>query len=206
MISGLILAAGASRRMGAPKQSLKIAGKPMLEHVVDAFSGSSLDEVVLVVRPGLPWNPPAKGLLRIVVNQHPEEGVSSSVRLGVRSIDDDSEAVVIGLGDKPLLRSSTIRALVSAFRESGSKIIIPTFDGIRGNPILFHRSLFPGMSRLKGDAGAKSVITRHAELVLEIPVSDEGIVADVNTLADVRAVQRLLAARGRLAAKRKPRK
>lgn len=206
MISGLVLAAGASRRMGVPKQVLKIGGKPMLEHVVDAFKDSRLGEVVLVVGPGLPWKPAAGSPLRVVVNPHPEEGISSSVKLGVKSIDSNSEAVVIGLGDKPLLRPSTIRGLVSAYRDSGSKIIIPTYNSIRGNPILFHRSLFREMLRLKGDAGAKSVISRHAELVLEIPVSDEGVSVDVNTPADMRAVERLLAARPRLAAKGKPRK
>ncbi|MDV3294025.1 MAG: nucleotidyltransferase family protein [Nitrososphaerales archaeon] len=205
MISGLILAAGASRRMGKPKQILNVGGKPMLERVVDAFSDSRLDEVVLVVRPGLPRKPTAGGRVRVLVNPHPEEGVSSSVRLGVESIDSKSEAVVIGLGDKPLLRSSTIQRLLSAFRDSGSKIIIPTYDGVRGNPILFHRSLFQEMLRLKGDAGAKSVIARHAELILEIPVSDEGVSVDVNTPGDLRAVERILAARTRLAGKGKSR-
>ncbi|MDV3244717.1 MAG: nucleotidyltransferase family protein [Nitrososphaerales archaeon] len=206
MISGLILAAGASRRMGAPKQSMNIAGKPMLQYAVDAFKDSRLGEVVLVVRAGLLWKPAAVGRLRVVFNPHPEEGISSSLRLGLTSINSRSEAVVIGLGDKPLLLPSTIRGLVSAYRESGSRIIIPTYEGMRGNPILLRKTLYGEMLRLRGDTGAKSVIKRHAESVLEVPVTDEGVLVDVNTPADIRAAERLLAARERLAAEGKSRK
>ncbi len=206
MISGLILAAGVSKRMGVPKQSVRIAGKPMLDYAIETFNHSRLGEVVLVLRPELPWTPAPRSRLRLVINPRPEEGMSSSLRLGVKSLDDRSEAVVIGLGDKPLLLASTIRGLVSAYRRSGSKIIIPTCEGLRGNPVIIPRTFYGEMLRVRGDSGAKSVIARHPGSVLEVPVNDAGVLVDVNTPRDVRAAERLLAARDRLVAERKSRK
>lgn len=206
MISGLVLAAGASRRMGELKQTMKVAGKPMLQHVIDAFKRSGLGEVVVVTRLGLQWKPSATGRVRVVVNPHPEEGLSSSLRLGLASLDSNSEAVVIGLGDKPLLLTSTIRATVSAYRKSGPRIIIPTYEGTRGNPILLPKAFYSEILRLKGDVGAKRVIEHHPEYVLEVPVRDAGVLVDANTPEDVGAVERLFAARKRLGAKRKPSK
>lgn len=181
--------------MGVPKQAVKIQGKPMLQRVVDAFLSSRLDEVVVVVRPGLPWKPRPSARLRIVMNPRFEEGISSSVRLGVKATNSESEAVVIGLGDKPLLLPSTIDRIVSTYRRSESKVVVPVLRGVRGNPILFHRSLFPELLRLKGDVGAKAVIKRHSKSVLEVPVEDDGVLVDVDTPRDVRTAEKALAAR-----------
>jgi len=206
LISGLILAAGKARRMGTPKQVVKIGGKPMLQHVVDSFLASSLGEVVVVVRPGLPWKPKPSRRLRVVVNSRFGEGISSSVKFGLSSLSSGSEATVIGLGDKPLLLPSTIERLLVAYRRSGSKIVVPTYNRVRGNPILFQKSLYPWILELKGDVGAKRVINSNESEVLEVSVDDEGVLLDVNTPSDLERAVRTLASRTRSVSKRKPRK
>lgn len=167
----------------------------MLEHVVNTFLSSRLSEVVVVVRPGLAWRPRTQPRLKVVTNPRHTEGISESVKLGLKSIDPKSQAAVIGLGDKPLLLASTIEEIIAVFEESRSKIVVPTYREKRGNPILFDRSLFGRMLHISGDIGAKSVIEKNEADVLELPVRDEGVLIDVNTPADIRKAERILAAR-----------
>lgn len=196
LISGLVLAAGVSRRMGSPKQDIVMAGRPMLDYVANTFLASRLGGIVVVVRPGLAWRPRKDKRLRVITNPHYAEGLSGSLRLGLKSISPQSLAVVVGLGDKPLLLPSTIEEIVAAYEGTKSRVVIPTHKGRRGNPILFDKSLFEPMMRLSGDTGAKPVIEQNERDVLELQVEDEGILIDVNTPADVRKAERILAGRG----------
>jgi molybdenum cofactor cytidylyltransferase len=187
----LILAAGLSRRMGRPKQQILLRGRPMLDYAVSAFLASRVEEVLVVVRPGARWRSPAGA--RVVVNSHPSAGMSSSLRVGLRSLDPRSGGVLVGLGDKPALHASTIDALILARTESHASIVVPTFRGVRGNPVLFDSALFPRLLRLRGDQGAKAFLQRNAAMVLEVAVDDPGVTLDVNVQADVRKMSRLLA-------------
>ncbi len=191
MISGLVLAAGLSRRMGRPKQEILLRGRPMLDYSVSSFLASKAGEVVVVVRPGTGWRSPPGA--RVVVNPRPAEGMSASLKVGLRSLDPGTEGVLVGLGDKPALLPSTIDRLISARSESGASILVPTFQGRRGNPVLFDRTLFPRLLRLRGDQGARDFIRRNAAMVEEVPVDDPGVVLDVNVKADVRKMSRVLA-------------
>jgi len=205
LISGIVLAAGTSERMGRPKQAIRVAGRPMLEYVVNTFLSSGLQEVIVVVNPELSWRPRKRGRLRFLVNERFGEGISTSVRAGIEAIRPECDAVAIGLGDKPLVRGSTIGKLMIALERSESEIIVPVYRGKRGNPILLRRSLFPEVRRLKGDSGAKVLVESGLHTITEVPVSDIGVILDVNTRSDLERVEKLIYARGRLA-KRKSRK
>lgn len=181
--------------MGTPKQSLELAGKPMLQYSVERFLESSLDQVILVVGPDTKWMRARRRGLRVVVNPSPGRGISSSVKVALDSIDPKSEAAVIGLGDKPLLRASTIDSLIEAHRRSDAEIIVPVCGGRRGNPILFRKRLFPELRSLKGDVGAKVLVESKSYSVEEVPVDDVGVLLDVDVPADVLKVERLLSAR-----------
>lgn len=194
MISGLVLAAGLSKRMGSPKQDITLAGKKVLDHVVDSFLSSKVAEVVVVVRPGIAWQRSEKGL-KTVVNSRPSTGISGSLRLGLRALGLRSRAVVVGLGDKPAVLPSTIDRLISAYESSGSSMVVPTFRGTRGNPVLFDRGLFPLMLRLRGDSGAKRLMEKSPHEVLEVPVEDEGVLVDLNAPGDIRKLEGILAHR-----------
>jgi CTP:molybdopterin cytidylyltransferase MocA len=191
--------------MGRPKQTLKLAGKPMLEHAVGTFLASRLQEVIVVVNPDLGWMPEARRRLRVVVNVNYREGIASSVRAGIEATLPDCDAVMMGLGDKPLLRSSTLEKLLKAYERYSPQIVVPAYMGQRGNPILFVRSLFGELGRLKGDAGAKVLLESGAHTIAEVPVRDLGVILDVNTNADLERAERILDRRASLA-ERKPRK
>ncbi|MDG6900155.1 MAG: nucleotidyltransferase family protein [Nitrososphaerota archaeon] len=191
MFSGLILAAGLSSRMGRPKQQMLLRGRPMLDYAVDAFLSSRVREVLVVVRQGVQWRCPLGA--RLVVNPRPSAGISSSLRVGLKSLDPLTEGVLVGLGDKPALQASTIDALILARSKPNASIVVPTFRGSRGNPVLFDRALFPQLQRLRGDQGARAFLQRNASMVLEVAVDDPGVTLDVNVPEDVRRMSRLMA-------------
>ncbi|HUI86994.1 MAG TPA: nucleotidyltransferase family protein [Nitrososphaerales archaeon] len=192
MISGVILAAGSSTRMGRQKLLAKLGETTVLGRTMASFSSSRLEEVVVVASLSVAdaLRGSAEPRLRVVVNESPEEGISSSVKLGLSAAK--GRAAVIGLGDQPLVQPSTIDALVDAYERSGASIVVPVCRGRRGNPVLFDRSLFPQIMELEGDAGAKSVIARNAGLLNEVAVEDDGILTDVDTEEDLKEARKKL--------------
>jgi molybdenum cofactor cytidylyltransferase len=197
LITGLVLAAGLSKRMGEPKQNLLLAGKPILDWSTEAFLSSRVDDVIVIVNiSGLRRHGIGRRL-SYVVNPDPSRGLSSSLKLGVRSVRRGSEAVVVGLGDKPLVLPETINALVSTYRRTGARIVVPVCGGKRGNPVLFQRSMFGPILELSGDVGAREVMSKHEDEVLEVPVEDRGILLDIDTPSDLDGALALLASRER---------
>jgi len=164
----------------------------MIQHVLDAFTHAGLDEVVLVLSPALAWKPKTSEGLKVVLNPYVNQGISTSVKVGMEGISAKSEAVVIGLADKPFLSVSTIEALVESYRRSASEIVVPVLRGKRGNPILFRRNLFRKLRSLKGDVGAKVLVESKEYSVEEVPVEDEGVLFDVDTPEDLRKAKEML--------------
>ena len=181
--------------MGTSKQTLDLEGKPMLEHVLDVFSGSAVDETILVLSPTLGWKPNRRENLRVVYNKDAEKGISTSVKVGIECVDRRSEAAVIGLADKPLVRTSSIDSLIDAHRRSPAEIIVPVYKGKRGNPILFRRELFQELRRLEGDIGAKPLIEGGKYRIEEVPVDDVGVLFDIDTPEDMKRAKELLSVR-----------
>ena len=184
--------------MGVPKQRIELAGKPMLQHVLDVFMRSDLDEVVLVLSPALHWQPKGRRRLRVVLNPRATEGISTSVKMGIQALDPRTQAVLIGLADKPFLLESTMKAIIETYRRSSAEIVVPVHRGKRGNPILFRRNLFQSLSRLEGDVGAKVLVESGDYEISEVPVDDEGVLFDVDTPEDLRKARKILSARSAL--------
>jgi molybdenum cofactor cytidylyltransferase len=196
MVSGAILAAGYSTRMGMPKQSVVIGKSSMLQMVTDVFLASKLEEVIVVVRPGLALKlrEPLPSRVKLVSNLEAEKGMSSSLRIALNALGG-SDAVLVGLGDMPAVLTSTIDSLVEAYRKSGKRIVIPIYEGRRGNPVLFDRILFGDLEALSGDVGGKDVIRQNEDEVLEVTVTDVGVVTDVDDPAGLRAAEAILSER-----------
>jgi molybdenum cofactor cytidylyltransferase len=195
LITGIVLAAGLSKRMGEPKQSLLLAGKTILDWSTDAFLSSSVDDIIVIVNGSSPRKHETSRRLRYVVNPNPSLGISSSLKLGIRSVRSGRDAVVVGLGDKPLVLPGTINALVDAYRRTKAKIIVPIYEGKRGNPVLFQKSMFRSILELSGDVGAREVISSHEDVVSEVPVGDRGILLDIDTPSDVSTARAFLTSR-----------
>jgi molybdenum cofactor cytidylyltransferase len=182
VISGVVLAAGTSSRLGRPKQLLELQGRPLLQHVVDAAEGSGLDEVVVVlgheaerIASALELPPGA----RVAVNEDYEAGQSASLRTGLSSLDSRADAAAILLGDQPGLTSAAIRKVLDAFRESDAAIVRALWQGTPGHPVVLARTEWESVRKLEGDRGARDLIagSERAELI----EMDEPPVADVDT-------------------------
>ena len=182
MISGVVLAAGTSSRLGRPKQLLELDGRPLLQHVVDAAAASGLDEVVVVL--GHESERVASALAlppgtRVVVNHEYEAGQSTSLSAGLASVDPRADAAAILLGDQPRLTSSAIRKVLDAFRNSDAPIVRALWQGTPGHPVVLARSEWESVRRLEGDKGARDLVAASARA--EVVEMDEPPVEDVDT-------------------------
>ena len=193
MLSGIILAAGGSTRMGRPKQLLQLAGKPLLQHAIDAAAASCLDEVIVVlgdraeeIKSALRLSPGGK--VRIVVNEEYSKGQSTSLRLGIRSADARSTVAAVLLGDQPFVTARLIDKIAAAFRTGDSPITRPVYvaangDVVPGHPVLIARRVWPDVERLEGEEGARALLAAHPDWLREVRM--DGVpAADIDTEAD----------------------
>ena len=185
-ISGLILGAGASQRLGPPKQLLPFRGTTMLGWVVDqAQRATGLDEVVVVlgraadqVRASVKF-----GAARVVENPVFGEGCASSYRAGLGALNPESSAAMIILGDQPRITPEVIDRVADEWRQQESAIALCSYRGRKGHPMIFARSLFDQLIALHGDKAAWKLVDANAGLVQEIDF-DLPFPDDVNTTED----------------------
>ena len=198
MISGVILAAGRSSRLGRPKQLLPLGGLPLLAHVLRSAAASRLDEVVLVLGHEAAAIASAVGEWgqRIVVNPDYAAGQSTSLRIGLSAIDPRAEAVLFLLGDQPEVGPEVIDTLLAAYRETGGPIVQAEYSGQPGNPVLFARILFPELARVTGDEGARAVVQARPGEVVPVPAGAQPP-RDVDTEADYAALRAIWEASAR---------
>jgi molybdenum cofactor cytidylyltransferase len=184
-IVGVVLAAGASRRMGeANKLTISVEGVPMVARVVDSLRASGVDEVFVVTGHAPEEIRSALGdrNVRMVHNPDYEEGLGSSVRAGVSAIGDDVDAVLIALGDMPWVDSDVIQRLLDAFSPDGElSIYIPMFGRKRGNPVLWGSHRFSELRQLSGDVGGKALFHKHPEAICYVDVHSAAVNIDVDT-------------------------
>jgi molybdenum cofactor cytidylyltransferase len=171
--AGIVLAAGASQRMGSPKQLLPVGGRPLLEGVVAAACASRLDQVVVVlganadaVRAAVAW-----GRARTVVNDEHEQGMSTSLQAGVRALDAAVDRAVVILGDQPEVSAELIDRLLDAQERSGRPAAALSFDGLLHPPVVLRRDLWPNLMALQGDVGLRALIRARPELVAAVAMS-----------------------------------
>jgi molybdenum cofactor cytidylyltransferase len=189
-ISGLVLGAGASRRLGPPKQLLPFRGTTMLGWVVDQVQhAGSLDEVVIVlgraadqIREEVDF-----GAAHIVENPVYGAGCSSSYHAGIGTLNPDSAAIMIILGDMPGITTEVIDRLAAAWRAGDAPIALCSYQGRKGHPLIFARSMFAQLVDLHGDKAAWKLVDANAEFVQEVHF-DLPFPDDVNTPEDVERV------------------
>lgn len=191
MIGAIVLAAGASSRMGRPKAALTLGrqGHTVLSMGVSALLAAGVPRVVIVAGA----HPEAvRGAIRardrrVSVVDHPEwgDGQLSSLLCGLEAIDHPLlEAVLVTLVDVPLVSPDTVRALVGAWRRSGAPIVRPARGDEHGHPVLFDRRLFAELRAADPRTGAKPVVHAHAQALLNLPVTDDGAFVDLDVPAD----------------------
>lgn len=171
----ILLAAGASRRMGQPKQLLPIAGQPLVRHVAAQVIRGPVSPVVVVLGAAADQVAPTlSGLpVRVAVNPDWEEGLGSSIRAGLAATLAERptlDAVIVALADQPGLPAGHLAALVERFRAGGGSIVASQVGTARVPPVLFARDWFPRLQELTGDAGARDLLREHAAATLVVPL------------------------------------
>ena len=187
MIGGLVLAAGAGTRFGGAKQLAEIDGRPMLEHVLAAMADAPLDRVVVVVgaeADAVLDRVDLHGATAIECDGW-EEGMAASLRAGVEALAD-CDAVVVVLGDQPLLSAAAVERVVAA-RDGGADAVRATYRGEPGHPVLLERPLLGRVSGLRGDTGARALL--EGARVTEVACDGLGRPDDVDTPAALAGVR-----------------
>ncbi len=186
-IAAIVLAAGQSKRMGAVNKLLmEVEGVPMIRRVVDAVRGGGVSEIFVVT--GFERERIESCLqgsdVEFVFNENFEEGMGASLAAGAKAIGRDCvDGILVCLGDLPSLRAETVAWVVREFREAGGdRIVVPIYKNRRGHPIVFLVRYLSSLECLSGDVGAKELIRRERDCVLEVEVVDEGIIRDLDTI------------------------
>jgi molybdenum cofactor cytidylyltransferase len=190
-VVGVVPAAGRSSRMGNPKPLLDADGRSFLARVVAALrEGGTADVFVGVREEKGPISAEArKAGARLLVPGDVEDGPVATVRAAIHQVegsDPPIDGFLLHPADHPLVAPATVERLLEAAAEGRSAIVAPVHRGESGHPVFFHRSLFPELLEPDLEEGARSVVRRHREASLEIPVEDAGVLADINTLAEYR--------------------
>lgn len=188
-IAAIVLAAGRSSRMGPHNKLLEsIDGKTIIARVAEAATASGVDPVVVVTGFEAERIEAALRGLKVTMVHNPNyaDGMSTSIRAGLKALLANCDGALILLGDMPEVEASDLKALTAAFAHKGrDAICVPMRNSRQGNPVLWGASYFREMMDLTGDVGAKSLIARHAKHVIEVPLASNGIFADVDTPADL---------------------
>ena len=192
-IAALVLAAGRSTRMGSHKLLEVLGDRPLIRHCVDAALASNARPIFVVTGHN-------EGAIRAILSSsdasfvsNPDfaEGLSSSLKAGVRALPSSIDAAIILLGDMPLITHNLINQMIAFFNASPHALaLVPTYQDEWGNPVLLSRKLFPEIEKLSGDAGARKLLQSHHRDVIEMPVTSDNVLLDLDTpeaLAKARA-------------------
>lgn len=185
-VAAIVLAAGASSRM-APRHKLLVEGpdgRTMVARVVDNILASKVRPILVVIghraseiRAAL-----AGRDVRFVQAEHHAMGLAESLKAGLAALPEESVASLICLGDMPLVCGAAIDRIIAAYDpDEGRRIVVPTHDGVLGNPVLWDRAYIPDMMALTGDSGARSLLKRHMEAVAEVEMPDDAVLRDFDT-------------------------
>lgn len=187
----VVLAAGMSSRMGEAKQLLRLGENTLLGQVLENVRSSRAKDIVLVL-----GHEAEKikerisiGNLTVVINESYQQGMGTSLRTGLAALPSGVDAALIVLADQPFVRAGTLDLLMDHYMRSGAQIVIPTYKGFRGNPVLLDRSVFSEVMSLKGDIGCRAIFGNHLEGIVKFPVEDIGILLDMDSKDDLQLLR-----------------
>ncbi len=187
-ITAVVLAAGLSRRM-YPQNKLLIPykGKPVIHHTLSSVCLSQVDRVIVVTGH---QSKQVEDTLKdfecsTVHNPDYEQGMASSLVCAIRACSDKSDAMLICLGDMPHISKQIINSILAAFDpEAGKEICVPVFSEKRGNPVLWSRRFFPYIAQLTGDTGARHLIEKYSDLVINAKMQSASVLEDIDSEDD----------------------
>jgi molybdenum cofactor cytidylyltransferase len=190
-LSILILAAGNSSRLGSPKQLIEFEGQTLIERITE--TALSISEEIVMVLGGnaehiLPKLERFKDVVSIVINPEWQEGMGTSIRLGVEKLAEKSDLILILLSDQPYISKVLLQNMMQISASSQKPIVSCVYNNTLGVPMLFDKSIFPELLKLKGDKGAKSFL-KYYEGKISMIDFPEGII-DIDTKQDLEILQK----------------
>jgi molybdenum cofactor cytidylyltransferase len=193
-VLGVVLAAGGSTRMGRPKQLAELGGRPLLAHALAATEVAALDRVVVALggSAGEVLDRVELGRAEPLVVEGWRAGMGHVLAGTLARAGGDWAAVVVLLGDQPLVPGAAVTRVVEAWRAGAGPVVTATYGGRPGHPRLFDRRLLPDLLRLTGDTGARDLLAAHPEWVHRVEVGDLGSDADIDVEADLERVGHIL--------------
>jgi CTP:molybdopterin cytidylyltransferase MocA len=193
-VLGVVLAAGGSTRMGRPKQLAELAGRPLLAHALAALDEAPVDRVVVALggAADLVLGRVELGRAEPLVAEGWAAGMGHVLASTLAQAGGDWRAVVVLLGDQPLVPGRAVARVVEAWRAGAGPVVTATYGGRPGHPKLFDRRLLPDLLRLAGDAGARQLVAAHPDWVHRVEVGDLGSDADVDVEADLERVGQMV--------------
>jgi molybdenum cofactor cytidylyltransferase len=183
LLAAIIVSAGASSRMGRPKALLPYRESTFLEHLIEITHHPRVGVIRVVlgagaenIRTAAKINPSM-----VVVNPNWEQGQLSSICAGIKSLDGmDTAGLILCPVDHPLVTADLVSNLIAQFFLNHKLIVVPTFNGRRGHPVIFSSSLYSELLDAPPAKGARAVVWAHAADVLEVPTTEEGVVLNIN--------------------------
>ncbi|MCU7550376.1 nucleotidyltransferase family protein [Chitinophagaceae bacterium LB-8] len=181
------MAAGASRRLGKPKQLLQFDGKSLLQHNINTALGANANQVVVML--GANAEALEKEIdqqnIHVIINTEWQEGMASSIRCGLNAIltmAPSSDGIILMLCDQPFVTASLLNDLLKTHKETSKPVITCSYGNTFGPPTFFHKSMFSELLQLKGDTGARKIVQQYANNIVTIPFSQGHI--DIDTQSD----------------------
>ena len=186
MISAVLLAAGQSKRMdGENKLTKEIQGVPLIKHSVKNILASSIDELIIVLgyqKEIIEKLIDKNNKIKFVFNKDFESGMASSIKTGIDNLSDKTEAFFICLGDMPMVNHDIYNQLIK-FKDN-KEIIVPTYKGHQGNPVLFDKSMKEKVLDIRGDVGAKKILELNKDKISNLEINNQNISKSFNTQDD----------------------
>ena len=183
MISAILLAAGQSKRMnGENKLTKEIQGTPLIKHSVESILASSIDELIVVLghqKETIEKLINKNEKIKFVFNKDFESGIASSIKTGLNNLSEKTEAFFICLGDMPMVNLNIYNQLIKSINKK--EIIVPTYKGQQGNPVLFAKSMKEKIINISGDVGAKKILELNKDKILNLEINDQCVTKDFNT-------------------------
>lgn len=190
-VSAVILAAGASSRMGRPKLELEIDGVNLLERTIKNVIRSIADEIILVLQPDkMPVDLKEYPGIKVVINDMWKTGQSSSMKAGLKAVSGRSGGALFFMGDQPFVTPDIINELIMSFMETDKPVTVPLYRGKRGAPVLFKRSVYQELLRVEGDRGGRDLINRYPADFVDI--DSEYASFDIDTPEEFERLKKIL--------------
>ena len=183
-VVALVLAAGQSSRMGANKLLMDVGGVPMIRATVSRIAASPVGKTIVVTGRDADHVVAALDHLGVATVHNPDfsQGLSTSLKRGIEAMPPDADAVVICLGDMPMVNENVIGRLIAAFNPAEHRsICVPVHEGRRGNPVLWGRQHFAALESISGDQGARGLFDQYTEELVEVAMPDDAVLTDIDT-------------------------